>query len=207
MLAVAGFGLATAVAAGCAFDWGFPADSSGGDDGGFDALFDNRVPPSEASPGDGGGDETSPGVPCTKSADCPGSPKQYCHFGDYLCGDGGASGTCTTIPSACSADDEVCSCDGKTYPNECTAIAETDLDLSKKGCPIDAGTQFRCGTHICEQNKEYCLQGSSPVTYDCKSPGVSINSCAPLSCTCAGIMAMKCQCQGNPGEITLTDCP
>ena len=197
--------VAAALAAGCAFDWGFPADSS--DEGGQDdaALVDRVV--EAARPADGGGDETSPAFPCKTSADCSGQTKQYCHFSDYLCGDGGTIGTCTNIPSGCSADDEVCSCDGKTYANECTAIAETDLDLSKKGCPIDAGTQFRCGTHICEQDKEYCIEGSSPPTFDCKSLGVTTNSCSPLSCACPAIMAMKCTCNEMvDGEVVLSGC-
>ena len=198
---------AAAVFAGCAFDWGFPADSSGGggdDDGGTpessvaDTLFEASPLPKEAGAEDGGQGSKV----CTHSGDCV-TMKEYCHFADYRCGKDGSTGVCTALPS-CSTKDEVCACDGKTYSNECTPNV-MGIDLAKSGCPIDAGTQFSCGTHICEQDKEYCLVGSSPVTYACKPPPVSTGTCTQaLSCSCASIIALGCTCTGSPGTITLS---
>jgi hypothetical protein len=66
--------------------------------------------------GGGGGGNCSATSPCQAG--------QFCHFTDLSCGDGGAAGSCETVPTNCEASEiNVCSCESLTFFNECFANA------------------------------------------------------------------------------------
>lgn len=69
--------------------------------------------------GGGGGGSNSCAAP---DYICPAG--EFCKFELGACGALGVSGTCTTLPMACTADvAPVCSCDRLTFSNQC--LAET----------------------------------------------------------------------------------
>ena len=59
---------------------------------------------------------------CTSDADCGPSPWDYCKFALGSCGDDGEPGECARATPACTRNLlPVCTCDGNTAPNPCTA--------------------------------------------------------------------------------------
>lgn len=68
--------------------------------------------------GGGGG-----GVSCGAGVGniCP--EGQYCNFDDFACGENGKSGHCTEIPVGCELApiENVCSCEGISFFNDCYA--------------------------------------------------------------------------------------
>eukprot|EP01084_Bolivina_argentea_P117146 208090_1 len=142
-------------------------------------------------------------------------------------------GTCAQIDSACQNDYIPICCQGKSYPNECSAkYAGVDVSECKPGECVD---QFcECDLEfepICCSGKNYineCVaqcQGANPI--ECASNSCIYDKCAhcnndfqePICCDgqtytnpceaeCAGISARKCidDCQFGTCESIKCDC-
>lgn len=78
--------------------------------------------------GSSGGDSDTgtpgKGEPCS-GEQVPGcAPGLFCKFAEGVCLEEGSSGICEEVPQLCTLDySPVCGCDGRTYPNACSAYA------------------------------------------------------------------------------------
>jgi hypothetical protein len=130
--------------------------------------------------GIGGAGGTGGAAGCTANIQC--APTEYCRRGDECA----LPGTCQLRPEICrlpGPDDEVCGCDGNTYPSSCVAASNGASVAFAGPCPdcIDNGD--------CLAN-QFCANPD-----DCEAPG----TCATRPDLCIAPMPGDevCGCDGN----------
>ena len=141
----------------------------------------------------------------------------YCHFGDTVCGEGNALGTCDPVPTSCTGATPltVCGCDGKTYASRCAAqVAGTSVQAvgpcpcggtSAAACEQGAYCQLPTGTctqpspaGTCATVPTSCSAASSPV---CGCDGISYdNACLAAKAQVSVFAQGRCPC-GGPGGV------
>lgn len=158
-------------------------------------LFCCQLAACDSSSEDDDGSDDIPGVPqsCTNITDC--AMGELCRFPDGTCGAQGEPGVCQPAPEVCTLQFlPVCGCDGATYGNRCSALAE--------GVSIFAETA--CG-NIVQREGELC--GGPPelpcaAGFFCKfeegSCGVSggFGFCMEVPFNCAVTQDFVCGCDG-----------
>ncbi len=163
-----------------------------------------------ASAGGASGAAGASDAKCTPSTPCQ-SPSEFCNYSDNLCGATMYVGHCKARPVGCSAVySPVCGCDGKVYPNSCSANA-LGFDLANEGaCAPPDAKLFACGPYFCDKATEYCEKiGDLPSiadSYECKSlPPVckGVASCDCLDKTICGTQ----ECVETPDGGHRTVCP
>jgi hypothetical protein len=168
------------------------------------------------------------GASCSSETPCSGT--LFCDLplpaGEGGCGSGHGSGRCTARPASCPAGgDQVCGCDGVTYPNDCLRQKAAVPIASMGACqgwekgPISCGA-MTCGpSQVCVRPGTHCGTppacmpapdgGPCPAGFDsCKTdtnrPGCRYG-CEPPSPYCLDVPT---SCRGLPTCPCLqpTDC-
>lgn len=136
---------------------------------------------------------------------------EFCDFpADAACGAADQTGTCETIPDACTEQyDPVCGCDGDTYGNACAANAAGVSVAAEGPCepatppvepttpsepppPVDEPTV--CGTRGADEcgKGEFC---NFPSDSECGATDKG-GTCEPIPEACTKIYAPVCGCDG-----------
>lgn len=129
------------------------------------------------------------GASCTKG--------EYCNYPvDAMCGAADQTGTCATIPEACTEQyAPVCGCDDKTYSNACFA-ASAGVSVAKEGaCEDTPVTGDDCGGLLglsCADG-DFC---NYPIEAMCGAADQT-GKCEPLPGACDMMYSPVCGCDGK----------
>jgi len=115
--------------------------------------------------GGGGGGQGGSGMVCGGLLGRVCNADQVCHFSDGSCGAGDQTGICEPrqVGGVACAASPVCGCDGKTYPNACTAFrAGTDIMATNACIPGNGGADAPCAADTdCATGFKCCSTGGN----------------------------------------------
>lgn len=117
------------------------------------------------------------GTPCTSNADCGASDWDYCKFPTGSCGEDEQPGECTRATPACTRNSQpVCTCDGNTAGNPCTAGAVSIRSLGEcppepEPEPEDRSADVGCSSNDDCESGEFCKKADE----DCDGVGTCHN--------------------------------
>jgi hypothetical protein len=99
---------------------------------------------------------------CTDNSEC--SAGKFCSKPQGQCGD---VGKCVAFPDFCGRIlDEVCGCDGKTWPSPCVAALQGVNVASKGACGVSLQLYTTCGDPVCSGWKDkglpLCTKNQQP---------------------------------------------
>ncbi len=131
---------------------------------------------------------------CASSDDC--DPGSYCDFGGLGCG---GPGTCLPRPTACDADcPGVCSCDGTTYCNACSANAAGASVAREGACDlVSCAPQDARGSGACALFLGYVWDGESCT---------GIGGCSCVGVDCGALYERIGACEAAHSACTTDPC-